>query len=302
MYLSLDGNKDACQTRIRNDGKTLYDIVDIKKLFKENGDLIRRISCTISPYNINDLHKNILFMLDELGVSGFNFSLCCDSDWSDKAIVSAERELAKLFYEFAKRYGTDKQFELVEREQGYNDDYTIRKHCFTRQKRQVFIDSEGKIYPCATAGSYNKLNKDKYVIGDISKPLDLSKEFIEFKEVCECEISKTCCLVCPLTFEINDLRKYKNVCKFLRIFDKYRRKEFIYMINYSDKVKELPLYKAIQELELSEGERAELFINLFTDIYSKEKDIMIEAMVEITNYLKSVKDTQDKIIEKLGLK
>jgi sulfatase maturation enzyme AslB (radical SAM superfamily) len=227
IFISLDGN-EKIKSRVRNDGKTIYDLIDVKKMFQENQDILSRITCTISPYNIRNLYEHILYMVDDLCVKSIHFTICVDKSWSDEDLVIADEQIKKMHQEFINRYNTDKRFDLWDKKNHFTDPFVpgikVVPPC------ELFIDADGEVYFCCTT---SLLKDADYTFGNIFK------DNLNLEEICQ-RTRKHCKMIltkylCPGVVSFGGIPKEldKNAMKFIGLWEKWR-KNTSYLFNIGE--------------------------------------------------------------------
>lgn len=299
--MSLDGKDAANFQRATKNGKQISTILNFDLIFNKYKGLIDSFSVVLSPINVQNLHENIMWMVKDLGVRGFVYSVWTDGEWKKEDIDKANEELNKIYLSYVESYGTDESFvDGTSTQIAYN----IASKEFNKEKcgagiTELSIDGDGNIFSCATAmpgtlevyaEQYQYKNKKadwvgSHMLGNIAEKdySTLNKKLYqdEFEKCNACPIKNTC-VKCRIQYEAYDVSFSKGSCELLFVLDSWLKKTSAFSTKYD-------YYKAMLS-EMKVKYNSQLIKSLIdNDVEYNEK------MINIYVFLSSLTSYSEKI-------
>lgn len=203
LIVSFDGSRETYDdNRVFLCGHSLFDVVlrNIRKLQHEGIDFYTTM--TISPSQARNFSSNLEFIMNEAQIRKMGFHPAIDGiRWSpEEAAILVEEILKGMDMYVLRRKDRLSEYqpyhELIRLYFENNRDISgFLNLCCAKDKRKLFIDCEGNIFPCSIGGDFYGTLRDQFLIGNSQTGIDsLRLERIYGQMNRLCQINKQLCL------------------------------------------------------------------------------------------------------------
>lgn len=218
LLLSIDGNPE---THNKNRSNSFSRVRNSIKMLHDCGVELRNIEArmTILPEDAKNLYKNVLFLINELGLRYICPMPVTDQEWSNDNLNDLYENYVKLMVWYIEKFKdsdspviqiknvSDMMMECISEYIGDNEMCPIASHNWCS------FDTDGSIYQCHQIPTMSKEDKKKFFIGNIwCGKIDTEKlinplRFQHSKEECkECSSKSICKGGCPIeNYRLNEL-------------------------------------------------------------------------------------------------
>ncbi|MGL4731554.1 MAG: radical SAM protein [Clostridium sp.] len=211
IQVSMEGVTKECYEKVR--GKANYDrFINSLNLIKKY-KIPLTVAVTIIPYNIEDIERNLVKLLEELNYDKINVRINAKLDKEGYA-----KNLPKEFFEDSNRIeerATNIKNKLVQK--GYVNDNKYKKNIHFYNCGigcSITIDSNGEIYPCSklSISRGNIVNKNlQQLIYEFNK-LNKDTEINNMSLCKECELKYICSGGCRIDHYLKNGSYLKPIC------------------------------------------------------------------------------------------
>ena len=239
LLLSIDGNPE---THNKNRSNSFSIVRNGIKMLQECGIEPRNIEArmTVLPEDAKNLYKNVLFLINVLGLKYICPMPVTDQEWSNDNLNDLYENYVKLMVWYIEKFKdsdspdiqiknvSDMMMECISEYIGDNEMCPIASHNWCS------FDTDGSIYQCHQIPTMSKEDKKKFFIGSIwCEKIETDKlisplRFQHSKEECkECSSKSICKGGCPIeNYRLNELMTEcgKGYCGTIRALGKAVRK------------------------------------------------------------------------------
>ena len=218
LLLSIDGNPE---THNKNRSNSFSIVRNGIKMLQECGIEPRNIEArmTVLPEDAKNLYKNVLFLINVLGLKYICPMPVTDQEWSNDNLNDLYENYVKLMVWYIEKFKdsdspdiqiknvSDMMMECISEYIGDNEMCPIASHNWCS------FDTDGSIYQCHQIPTMSKEDKKKFFIGNIwcgkieTDKLISPLQFQHSKEECkECSSKSICKGGCPIeNYRLNGL-------------------------------------------------------------------------------------------------
>ena len=239
LLLSIDGNPE---THNKNRSNSFSIVRKGIKILQECGIEPRNIEArmTVLPEDAKNLYKNVLFLINNLGLKYICPMPVTDQEWSNDNLNDLYENYVKLMVWYIEKFkdsdSPDIQIKnisdmMMECISEYIEDNEM---CPIASHNWCSFDTDGSMYQCHQIPTMSKEDKKKFFIGSIwcgkieTDKLISPLRFQHFKEECkECSSKSICKGGCPIeNYRLNELMTEcgKGYCGTTRALGKAVRK------------------------------------------------------------------------------